>query len=103
VRPDLLVDGALTTCFLVSAVLAVRRIPSAYVAYMWSTLLIPLSFAWAPRPFLSVPRLACLLFPVAWVWVRVLRTRARLTVGIALMAVSQLALAAVFMNWGWLF
>jgi hypothetical protein len=70
---------------------------------MWSTLLIPLSFAWAPRPFLSVPRLACLLFPVAWVWVRVLRTRARLTVGIALMAVSQLALAAVFMNWGWLF
>jgi len=103
VRPDLLVDGALTTCFLVSAVLAVRRIPSAYVAYMWSTLLIPLSFAWAPRPFLSVPRLACVLFPIAWVWVRVLRTRVRLTVAIAVAAVSQLALAAVFMNWGWLF
>lgn len=103
VRPDLLVDGALTTCFIVSAVLAVRRIPGAYVAYVWSTLLIPLSFAWAPRPFLSVPRLACVLFPVAWVWVGVLHTRTRLTIGIAVMAVGQLALAGVFMNWGWLF
>jgi hypothetical protein len=63
----------------------------------------PLSFAWPSRPFLSVPRFACVLFPLAWTWVLILRTGPRMVVAISLMAALQLALAAVFMNWGWIF
>jgi hypothetical protein len=102
-RPDLVVDGVLVACIVASAVLAVRRLPSGYVAYIWTSLVIPLSFAWPSRPFLSVPRFACVLFPIAWTWVRILRTGSRMVMAIALLAALQLALAAVFMNWGWIF
>jgi hypothetical protein len=43
------------------------------------------------------------LFPIAWTWVIVLRHRTPLALTIAVMAASQLALAAVFMRWGWIF
>jgi hypothetical protein len=102
-RPDLIVDGVLVACIVATAALAVRRLPSAYVAYIWTSLVIPLSFAWPSRPFLSVPRFACVLFPLAWTWVQILRTGARMVAAIALMAALQLALAAIFMNWGWIF
>jgi hypothetical protein len=103
IHPYLVVDGALVALGLVSAVLAIRRVPREYVAYLWTSLLIPLSFAWPDRPFLSIPRFVGVLFPVAWTWVRILRTGPRLVVAIVLIALFQLSLATIFMNWGWLF
>jgi hypothetical protein len=66
-------------------------------------LFVPLTTAPAFRPLDSVPRLTSVLFPLAWTWVVTLRRREPLAVTIGVMAVSQLALAAVFMNWGWIF
>jgi len=102
-QPWLAVDAAITLAVVVSAIWMVRRIPIPYVVYTWTALLVPLSTAPAFRPLDSVPRLTSVLFPVAWIWVVILRRRLPLALTIGVMALSQLALAAVFMNWGWIF
>jgi hypothetical protein len=101
--PWLVVDAAITLAVLVTATWMLRRIPVPYVAYTWTALFVPLTTAPAFRPLDSVPRLTSVLFPLAWTWVVTLRRREPLAVTIGVMAVSQLALAAVFMNWGWIF
>jgi hypothetical protein len=103
VSPWLTVDAVITVAIVISAIWMVRRIPLAYVVYTWTALLIPLSSGPAFRPLDSLPRLTSVLFPVAWTWVVILQRRRALAVMIAVLAASQVALAAVFMNWGWIF
>jgi len=102
-HPWLAVDAAITLAVVVSAIWMVRRIPAPYSVYTWTALLVPLASAPDFHPLYSLPRLTCVLFPVAWTWVVILRHRTALAITIAVMAASQLALAAVFMQWGWIF
>jgi hypothetical protein len=102
-HPWLAVDAAITLAVVVSAIWMVRRIPGPYSVYTWTALLVPIATAPDFRPLYSLPRLTCALFPIAWTWVIVLRHRTPLAITVAAMAASQLALAAVFMRWGWIF
>jgi hypothetical protein len=103
IRTDLVVDGIIVAAVLGTSVLAVWRLRPPYVAYLWVTIVIALSLPWTLRPFLSIPRFACVLFPLTWTWVVTIRRRVLLGGVVAVLFVSQLTLAAVFMNWGWIF
>jgi hypothetical protein len=99
-HPWLLVDAVIATLALAGAVLVWRRLAASYTAFVWASLLIPLSYAAPWRPLLSIPRFAAVLFPVAWV-AEDLRRQAFTMLAIICL-VFQLALAVQFMNWGWI-
>jgi hypothetical protein len=102
-RIDLVIDAVSTIAIIATAILMIRRVSAPYVAYVWSTLLVPLTFPWPSRPFLSFVRLTCVLFPLAWTWVLIVRSRIGLGIMIGALATCQLALLLVFANWGWFF
>jgi hypothetical protein len=98
--PWLVVDAGLATVAIVAAVYVWRRLAASYTVFVWTSLLIPLSYAAPWRPLLSIPRFAAVLFPAAWV-VRDLRRQA-FVVLVTICLVIQVALAVEFMNWGWI-
>jgi hypothetical protein len=98
--PWLVVDAGIATIALVAAVYVWRRLAASYTAFVWASLLIPLSYAAPWRPLLSIPRFAAVLFPAAWV-VRDLRRQAFVLL-VAICLLIQIALAVEFMNWGWI-
>ena len=51
---------------LAASVYAVIRLRPCYTVYLWGGLLIPLSFVFAPRPLMSMPRFLLPLFPAFW-------------------------------------
>jgi hypothetical protein len=97
------VDAALAVLVLVAATAMWRRLTPTYSIYVWTSLLIPLSYAASWRPLLSVPRFAAVLFPVAWVGEMVVRSRWGFFAVTGLALACQIALAVEFMNWGWIF
>lgn len=99
----LLVDAAILAVVLIAAVVAWRRLPSTYAAFVWASLLIPLSYPAPWRPLLSVPRFAAVLFPLAWVAEEGIRTRIGLGLLVTACLFCQIALAVEFMNWGWIY
>ena len=99
----LLVDGALLLVALVAAVLLLRRKPPCYAAFVWASLLIPLSYTASWRPLLSIPRFSAVLFPVAWVAEERVQHQVAFSILLAASLACQLSLAVQFMNWGWIY
>jgi hypothetical protein len=99
----LLVDAVVAMLAVAAAVVVWRRMPRSYAVYVWLSLLIPLCYAVPSRPLLSIPRFVAVLFPIAWVGERLVHARPRFALLVALCLVWQVALAAEFMNWGWIF
>lgn len=62
-----LLDWLLVVPALVAGVWVVFRARPSYAIYTWSSLLVPLSFAFLPRPFMSMPRFLLVIFPLVWV------------------------------------
>jgi len=101
--PYLFVDAALVMLALIAAIGVWRR-SRTYGIYVWSSLLVPLVYSSAPsRPFLSLPRFAAVLFPIAWVGEGIARRRQTFVALTGLSLVCQIVLAVQFMNWGWIF
>ena len=94
-------DGALWLVLVVPAVIGVlRRLPSAYGAYVVTALALPLSYPVAPQPLMSLPRFLAVLFPLAiwlalWMTGRVWRERAV----IALFTVGLAVYTGIFATW----
>ncbi len=101
--PFLVVDAALLVVALAGAVFLVRRWAPSYAAFVWVSLLIPLSYAAPWRPLLSIPRFTSVLFPVAWTAEDALERDAAFWIVVTLFLLCQMALAVEFMDWGWIF
>jgi hypothetical protein len=99
-----LVDWLVVTPALIAAGWVLVRTRPMYAAYTWASLLAPLSFAFLPRPFMSVPRFLLPIFPILWagaVW-----ARGRPAVDRALVAGSAALLGIMtilFVGWYYVF
>lgn len=61
-----LLDWLIVVPTLVAAGWVAFRARASYAIYTWSSLLVPLSFTFLPRPFLSMPRFLLVIFPLVW-------------------------------------
>jgi hypothetical protein len=96
---DLLVTGAL----LIPFIHRFRELRLSYQVFVGLSLLIPLTFPFPPRPFMSMPRFVIVLFPMFWSLAGELSDpRAFAAVLIASIA-GYSVLAISFMNWGPIF
>ena len=74
-----------------------RRLPLAYGAYTVAALALPLSFAVAPQPLMSLPRFLAVLFPI-FMWLGTRRGYKLLLVASALLLCL---LTARYATWHW--
>jgi len=61
-----LIDWLILVPMLAASVYAVVRLRPSYAAYLWCSLLIPLTFVFPDRPLMSMPRFVLPLFPAFW-------------------------------------
>jgi hypothetical protein len=95
----LLVDLIITLAVLALAAIGTRRLRGSFVVYVWASLLVPLLDPYPPRPLLSVPRFALVLFPLFWVLADLLdNDRLPRNLVIAASAAGLGVLAVLFMN-----
>ncbi len=80
-----------------------RRLPLAYVAYCLAALAMPLSYAVAPQPLMSLPRFEWVLFPLfmwaGW-WLHRRGTLARVVV-YGLSVAGLIWFSGAFATWRW--
>jgi hypothetical protein len=60
------VDALVVALLLAVAVWASVRVRPTYAVYVWLSVLFPMLLMWPGRPFLSLPRLYVVVFPVFW-------------------------------------
>jgi Mannosyltransferase (PIG-V) len=95
---DLLLTGAIVGALVVGW----RSLRISYVVYAACTFAILFTFAYAPRPFLGIPRYAAVMFPAFWIMGLKLPSRA-FAVVTAISVVGYVIAAVAFMNQGFLF
>jgi hypothetical protein len=81
---------------------ALRRLPTAYSAYLLAALGLPLSYPVGPQPLMSLPRFLAVLFPLAiwlalWMTGRVWRERLVVAAFVGGLAVYT----GIFATWHW--
>ena len=89
---------------LVLAVLVAIRLRAVYGVYVWLSLLAPLTFVFAGRPLMSMPRFVATLFPIGWIVAQLTerRPRARIVV-LGASAATMLVLCVLTLNWFYVF
>jgi Gpi18-like mannosyltransferase len=98
-----LLDWLVVVPLLAVAVWLSLRSPAIYSVYALASLLIPLSFIFPGRPFMSVPRFALTIFPLFWAIARLAdRFRVHQFV-VASSAVGLGIFTLLFVNWYWIF
>ncbi|GAC1441804.1 MAG: membrane protein [Mycobacteriales bacterium] len=60
------VDALAVLLLLAVAVWSTMRLRLSYAVYVWASLLFPMTLMWPGRPFLSLPRLFVVVFPLFW-------------------------------------
>jgi Mannosyltransferase (PIG-V) len=99
-----LVDWLIFVPAVIAGIWVVRQARPMYTAYTWASLLVPLSFIFPLRPFMSLPRFLVVVFPILWagaVW-----GLPRRGVHEALVACSAALLgllSVLFVNWYYVF
>ena len=99
-----LLDWLIVVPVLAGAVWVAVRARPAYAVFTWASLLVPLSYIFPPRPFMSLPRFSVAIFPVLWaaaVW-----TADRPGLRVATFGASAAALGVLtvlFVNWYFVF
>lgn len=99
-----LVDWLIVVPVLAAAAYSTVRLRPTFSAYLWLSLLIPLSYVFEPRPLMSLPRFALVMFPLFWAMADatergfVPRTA---VVGVSAAGLGMLAL--LFANWYYIF
>jgi hypothetical protein len=97
------VDWIIVTIALAAASWVVMRARPAYIAFTLVSLLIPLSFIFGGRPFMSVPRFIAVIFPLFWALVAFAdRFRAHELV-VAASAAGLGVCTVLFVNWYFIF
>ena len=99
-----LMDWLLVVPVLGAAVWGAFILRPAYSVYVWASMLVPLSYAFEPRPLMSLPRFTLVLFPLLWVGTDLIeRRRVPKTALVAGSAATLGALTLLFTNWYYIF
>ena len=99
-----LVDWLIVVPLLLAAGYAAARFRPAFSAYLWLSLLIPLSYVFELRPLMSLPRFALVMFPAFWAMAEATErgwVPKTAVVGVSAAALGMLAL--LFANWYYIF
>jgi hypothetical protein len=98
------IDWLLVVPVLALAVYATFRIRPSYSIYLWIGLLVPLFFIFAPRPLMSMPRFAVVLFPAFLALAdAVERRRIPHNLVVAAFSAGLGLLTMLFVNWYYIF
>jgi Mannosyltransferase (PIG-V) len=99
-----LIDWLIVLPVVGASVFALFRYRPSYSVYLWGGLLIPLSFVFADRPLMSMPRFVLPLFPAFWALAE-LTERCRIPEkAVAAVGAAGLGLLVVlFVNWYYIF
>jgi hypothetical protein len=96
-------DWILVAIVIAAAVWVVMRARPTYAVYTVLSLLLPLSFVFANRPFMSVPRFALVIWPLFWGLAEFARTPGRHNLVVATSAVGLGVMTVLFVNWYFVF
>lgn len=97
---DLLVVGIVV----VALAVGVKMLRGGYLTYAFASLALPLILPLPARPLLSMPRFVVVLFPAFWVLARAVeRQRLPEPLVVATFAGGYALLAALFINWWYVF
>jgi hypothetical protein len=99
-----LIDWLIVVPVVGASVFALLRYRPSYSVYLWGGLVIPLSFVFADRPLMSMPRFVLPLFPAFWALAE-LTERWRIPErAVAAVGAAGLGLLVVlFVNWYYIF
>jgi Gpi18-like mannosyltransferase len=99
-----LIDLLIVVPMLAASVYAAARLRPSYAVYLWCSLLIPLTFVFAGRPLMSMPRFVLPLFPAFWgLELGLERLRIPWTPVLAAEAAGLGILAVLTVNWYYIF
>lgn len=102
--PYWLVDWLIVVPLLAASVVALFRYRWAFRVYLWGGLLIPLTYVFADRPLMSMPRFVLPLFPAFWAMAELLaRWRVPRWAVAAVGAAGLGLLVPLFVNWYYIF
>jgi hypothetical protein len=99
-----LVDWLIVVPVLAAAAYASVRFRPTFSVYLWLSLLIPLSYVFEPRPLMSLPRFAVVMFPLFWAMADATErgfVPKTAVVGVSAAGLGMLAL--LFANWYYIF
>jgi hypothetical protein len=95
-----LLDWIITVAVLAAGVTAAIKFRPAYGAFVWATILIPLSSIFPPRPLIAFSRYALPIFPIYWAMARwTAGSRARHEILVAASAALLGLMTLLFVNW----
>jgi hypothetical protein len=99
-----LIDWLILVPVVGASVFALLRYRPSYSVYLWGGLLIPLSFVFADRPLMSMPRFVLPLFPAFWALAELTERWRIPEKAVAAVGAAGLALLVVlFVNWYYIF
>ena len=99
-----LIDWLIVVPVVGASVFALLRYRPSYSVYLWGGLVIPLSFVFADRPLMSMPRFVLPLFPAFWALAELTERWRMPEKAVAAVAAAGLALLVVlFVNWYYIF
>jgi hypothetical protein len=98
-----LLDWLVVIPALAAAVWVTVKTRPSYAVYAWASLLLPLTFIFDARPFMSVPRFTVVIWPIFWALVHLGRRFKAQAAIVACSAVGLGAFTILFVNWYWIF
>jgi hypothetical protein len=98
-----LADWVIVMVALAAAVWVAVRLPATYAVYTWLSLLIPLSFVFGGRPFMSVPRFIVTIFPLFWAFAAFSDRWKTHDLVVAVSAGGLGVMTLLFVNWYFIF
>jgi Gpi18-like mannosyltransferase len=99
-----LIDWLIVVPVLGASAYALTRYRPSYCLYLWGGLLIPLSFVFADRPLMSMPRFVLPLFPAFWALAELTERWHIPQKAVAAVGAAGLGLLGVlFVNWYYIF
>ncbi len=99
-----LIDWLIVVPVVGASVFALLRYRPSYSVYLWGGLLIPLTFVFADRPLMSMPRFVLPLFPAFWALAELTERWRIPEKAVAAVGAAGLALLVVlFVNWYYIF
>jgi hypothetical protein len=99
-----LLDWLIVIPMLAASGYALVRLRPAYAVYLWSALLIPLTFVFQDRPLMSMPRFVLPLFPAFWgLALGLERLRIPRSAALVVCAFGLGVLSVLTVNWYYIF
>jgi hypothetical protein len=99
-----LIDVVVVGVVVIAVLGGIRLLRGGYLTYSLASLALPLSFPFPTRPLVSMPRFVAVIFPAFWVIARTIeRKRLPEPLVVAAFAGGYAMLAALFINWWYVF